>query len=152
MNGLKILTIPDGMTTIGGNACARCAGLEILTLPNGLTAVPGAFIFCVSLQRIDIPEGVTSIANYAFQSCGSLKEVVIPSTMQTIGTGAFSELRNVRRIIIKATTPPTLSNSTVFGTYPSNATMIVPAGTLETYKAETNWSAYAAILEEEAGE
>lgn len=147
---LRILTVPDGTTTISGSLLARCAGLQRVSLPNTLTAVPGAFTMCGALLRIDIPEGVTSVANYAFQSVGSMLEITLPSTITSIGTGAFTSLLNCRTITVKATTPPTLSNSNAFSDMPSDCRIIVPQGTLSAYQTATNWSAHAARMEEAA--
>lgn len=55
------------------------------TIENGvLTAVDlnGA-------TSVEIPDGVTSIGDYAFQSCYGLTSVVIPDGVKSIGTGAF---------------------------------------------------------------
>lgn len=146
---LRILTVPDGPTTISGSLLARCTGLQRVSLPSTLTAVPGAFTMCCgALLRIDIPEGVTSVANYAFLSVGSMLEITLPSTVTSIGTGAFSALRNCKTITIKATTPPTLANSNAFGDIASDCKIIVPQGTLSAYQTATNWSAHAAIMEE----
>lgn len=147
---LRMLTVPDGATTISGSFLGRCAGLQRVSLPSTLTAVPGAFSMCGALLRIDIPEGVTSVANYAFQSVGSMLEITLPSTVTSIGTGAFSALRNCRTITVKATTPPTLANSNAFSDMPSDCRIIVPQGTLSAYQTATNWSAHAARMEEAA--
>lgn len=147
---LRILTVPDGTTTISGGFLSRCAGLQRVSLPSTLTAVPGAFSMCGALLRIDIPEGVTSVANYACQSAVSMLEITLPSTVTSIGTGAFSTLRNCKTITIKATTPPTLANSNAFSEMPSDCKIIVPKGTLEDYQTATNWSAHAARMEEAA--
>jgi len=147
---LRILTIPDGLETIASSTLDRCAQLRRVSLPDTLTAVPGAFSGCGSLLRIDIPEGVTSVANYAFQGVGSMLEIMLPSTVTSIGTGAFSTLRNCKTITIRATTPPTLSNSNAFSEMPSDCKIIVPQGTLSAYQTATNWSAHAARMEEAA--
>jgi hypothetical protein len=38
---------------------------------------------------VTIPDGVTSIGNYAFSGCGSLTSVAIPDSMTSIGDGVF---------------------------------------------------------------
>jgi|GEM_PF-2287464 len=43
-----------------------------------------------SLVKVIIPEGVVSIAEYAFANAEKLETVVLPSTLKVIGRGAFS--------------------------------------------------------------
>ena len=55
------------------------------------------------------------------------------------------------KIIVKPTTPPTIQNG-VFSLYaPSFVRIVVPDGCGEDYKADTNWSEYASMIEEESG-
>lgn len=42
-----------------------------------------------SITELVIPEGVTSIGNYAFYQCTNLVSVTLPSTLKTIGQYAF---------------------------------------------------------------
>ena len=44
---------------------------------------------CISLEEIEIPEGVTVIATFAFWGCTSLKRVTLPSTLSELAENAF---------------------------------------------------------------
>ncbi len=48
-----------------------------------------AFMDCVNIKEITIPDGVTFIANQAFYNCTSLKSVSIPDSITRIGYEAF---------------------------------------------------------------
>ena len=66
---------------------------EIPTQLEGLPVVaigPECFQGLICLERLRIPEGVTSIGDYTFESCGRLQKVYFPATLETIGEGAFS--------------------------------------------------------------
>ena len=59
--------------------------------------------YCFSgcpLTSIEIPEGVTSIGQYAFGNCSSLTSIEIPSSLTSIGREAFSSCRSLTSITI----------------------------------------------------
>lgn len=47
------------------------------------------FYICKSLSSVILPDNLTSIGNYAFESCARLNNVIIPQGVTTIGKGAF---------------------------------------------------------------
>ena len=51
-------------------------------------------------SRYIIPEGVTSIGNFAFAYCSSLTEITIPSSVMNIGEGAFGVCDSLTEITI----------------------------------------------------
>ena len=53
-----------------------------------------------SVQRVEIPDGITSIGNNAFYGCSSLTEVTIPDSVKEIGGGAFYSCKKLKRIKI----------------------------------------------------
>ena len=52
------------------------------------------------LKNIVIPEGYTSIGDYAFYGCEALETVVLPKSMKTIGKSAFEGCSNLIKINI----------------------------------------------------
>ena len=51
---------------------------------------------------LNVPEGVVSIAPYAFYSCSSLVSINFPTTLKSIGEGAFRECASLTSITIPA--------------------------------------------------
>ena len=91
-SGLKSLTIPSSVTSIGYCAFSDCSGLTSLTIPSGVTSIGGgAFWGCSGLTSLTIPSGVTSIDNHAFYGCSGLTSLTIPSGVTEIGNDAFSD-------------------------------------------------------------
>lgn len=88
----KILTnvaISDGITDIGDFAFVDCVNLETLTLPESLVSLGDqTFIGCSKLKKINIPSKVNEIKRFVFQQT-DFTEFVIPEHLKRIGTCAF---------------------------------------------------------------
>jgi len=110
--GLTSINIPDSITSIGGSAFGSCNSLTsivvavdnpnyssmgpLLLNKNGteLIAGPGA------RGDITIPDSVTSIGDFAFNSCSKLTSVIIGNSVTSIGYGAFAECTGLTSITI----------------------------------------------------
>ena len=61
---------------------------------------PRAFLTLKTLTYVHLPEGATSIGEWAFQGCSQLRRVEIPSTVNHIGREAFDECLRLSEIVI----------------------------------------------------
>ena len=137
-SSLSSITIPDGVTGIGTNAFKYCYSLSSITIPDSVTSIDSkAFYYCSSLSSIAIPK-VTSIGNTAFQNCSSLSSITIPVGVTSIGS-AFQYCSYMSYIKFKSTTPPTVSSSNAWSGVSTSTKILVPRGTLNTYKTATNY-------------
>ncbi len=58
------------MREIGESAFSRCDGLRLETLPDGVTHIgPYAFNECLSLEEMRIPAGVGVLPKAVFEGC-----------------------------------------------------------------------------------
>ena len=55
----------------------------------------GCFQGRICLERVQIPEGVARIGDYAFECCGNQKKLYLPRSLRSIGAGAFSGCCNL---------------------------------------------------------
>ena len=128
-SGLTSVTIPDSVTSIDEIAFSGCSGLASIEvdannttyasvdgilynkaktefvhipnaiageieIPNGVTSIGEyAFAYCSGLTSITIPDSVTSIGEYAFAYCSGLTSVTIPDSVTSIGNRAFCDCR-----------------------------------------------------------
>lgn len=91
-----------------------------------------------------IPDGVTTICTYAFNSC-SLTDIVLPSSVTTLGYIAFYNCTKLRSITCYAINPPTETIGWSFF-YTNQETLYVPTEAVDTYKNDALWKAFTNIL------
>ena len=63
---------------------------QTYTVPNGVTSIGDyAFLYCNAITDVILPGGVTSIGEGAFSTCEALKSITIPESVSSIGVDAF---------------------------------------------------------------
>lgn len=76
--------------TIGGFMFCECYNLEKIILPDNVTSIEGyAFYYSEKLSSVTIGKNVTSIKSEAFYECLSLSSINIPDNVVSIGARAF---------------------------------------------------------------
>ena len=149
-SGLSSVTIPEGVTSIGYYAFYECSGLSSVTIPASMTSIGYcAFNGCSGLGSVTIPEGVTSIDWWAFYRCSGLSSVTIPASVTSIGDYAFDNCENLATIVSFIEEPSSVSfyDSSFSSITLNNATLLVPQGTTEKYKAAEGWKKFVWIEE-----
>jgi len=154
-SGLTSVTIPNSVTRIESCAFTYCSGLTSVTIGSGVTSIGNsAFHYCSGLTSVTIPNSVTDIGFCAFAGCSGLTSVTIGSGVKGIGYFAFTEadfstvislIENPFRIDGKTSRSRTFSQNTFL-----NATLYVPKGTIDKYKATDGWKDFL-FIEEGAG-
>ena len=108
--GLTSINIPQGVTSIGNGAFSSCTGLKTISVSvdnlnyasiNGMlfNKAGTTLITCPeALTNINIPQGVTSIGDWAFSSCTGLTSIGIPEGVTIIGEWAFSYCKGLTSI------------------------------------------------------
>jgi len=112
-DALTSITIPNSVTSIGEDAFNDCKNINKVNISCKDEADFAAYIsrtdICSNFHiegllgkshniliarkkstSITIPEGVTSIGEYAFRDCSGLTSITIPNSVTSIGSNAFS--------------------------------------------------------------
>lgn len=99
--GVKSITIPDSVTSIGFYAFDNCTGLTSITIPDSVTNIDvAAFSDCTGLESVTIGKGVKNIESYVFSGCSSLTSITIPDSVTSIEEGAFSGCIGLTSIVV----------------------------------------------------
>lgn len=86
----EVVTVPEGVHTIGEDAFKACVSIKKIVLPHSLRRIlPRAFKGCRNLCELEIPEGVEEIGEYAFHRCHSLKIIHLPLSVTELGSCVF---------------------------------------------------------------
>jgi len=99
--GLKSVTIPSSVKSIGASTFFNCKLLTSVDIPDGITIIRAyTFALCDHLTSIFIPNSVKYINYNAFQECTMLSSVFIPNSVKSIGDEAFSKCEALMSVII----------------------------------------------------
>ena len=114
LTGLKDITIPATVTSVGGYAFNGCSSLETVTFAEGsqLTElgvaeradddfVTGINIFAgtTNLKKVVLPQNLTLIGVSCFEGSG-VAEINMPSSVTTIGERAFRNCVNIQKVAL----------------------------------------------------
>lgn len=133
------------VTTISEDAFAYCGSLKAANFPLATDIGIYAFTNCLALETVDLSSAVT-IDTYAFENCTKLARVDLPCATR-INKNAFKGCSALSTLILRHTSVVTMGYENILvGTPIESGTgyIYVPRALVDSYKADTNWSLYAA--------
>lgn len=127
--GLTSISLPEGLTSIGGWAFSGCTNLTSISLPESLTSIGSrAFNGCAGLMSISLPKGLTSIGSDAFCGCTGLTSISLPEGLTSIGVGAFYGCTGLTSISVAADNANYLSIGGVLYNKAGTVLIVCPGG------------------------
>lgn len=99
------ITVLDNTTEIGEEAFQGRKKITTVILPSSLKKIGHAAFEYSGLKKIDIPEGVEHIEDYAFGSC-DLTNIRFPSTLKYIGENALERSWGLKKVQFAAKDSP----------------------------------------------
>ena len=74
--------------------------LKTVTVTSGNTIEKDAFLNCVNLTSVWLPDSVTQIKEQAFKGCENLKDLTLPNNVTEIGKSAFYGCKKLTSVTI----------------------------------------------------
>ena len=102
------ISVPDVLTNyrgyfvtkIGENAFAGSAVTSV-SMPEGITSIGQyAFSGCQNLESVTLPESLTTLGSEAFYGCKNLESVALPESLTTLGDRTFEACELLKTIKI----------------------------------------------------
>ena len=152
------LTIPNSVTSIGEHAFRECTGLNSIIVETGnpiydsrdncnaiIESSTNTLLF--GCKNTIIPNTVTCIGNYAFNSYYNLESITIPNSVTSIGMFAFSGCRCLTSLTMESYTPFTIDRYALSGIDKSTCILYVPKGRKSAYENAEYWNEFENIVE-----
>ena len=154
---LMSATLPDSWESIPNSLFIFCRKLENVKIPASVKRIEEmAFRRCESLKTIDLPNSLEKIGEKAFQGCISMNSIVLPSNITEIADGAFSNCSGLGSVASKIEEPFEINWNVFAKVYTdasddnfTSATLYVPKGTKDKYKATAGWNKFSIIVEDD---
>ncbi len=115
------------VSSIDSRAFMDCVELLTVDIPNSITSIgEAAFFRCSELTSITIPNSVKKIGGFAFYGCSNLKSIDIPNGVSTIKTSTFAGCTGLTSIKIPRSV--TTIGADAFGNCTGLNSVDIPSG------------------------
>ena len=138
--------IPSSVKKINASAFNACQNLETVIMEDGGVEKidPDAFLFCISLNNLQLPSGLKYIGDEAFAMCGDLSGVTFPDSLISIGDYAFDGCDNVSGFMQLPNNLLSIGRNNFYGTTELFAVRI-PNKVINIGENTFNWSTLAIV-------
>ena len=145
--GIETVTIPYSVETIGEYAFGYCYNIKSALIGNGVKRIKRwAFSSGYKLEQLSLPQKLEIIDDGAFDNCSGLKSVTIGNEIKSIGSFAFGECQELLDFYCYANNVPNTITDAFYESPIGNATLHVPAASVDAYKAADPWKNFKNII------
>lgn len=95
--------IPNGIECLGEHAFADAESLSGITFPDSLTHIDTSALCGTGLISVTLPDSVTELGSYVFQTSGKLARVTLGSGTTKLPRGLFHNCKALEEVTIPAT-------------------------------------------------
>ena len=163
-NGIRYTILSESLKTVEVASSNQSAGSDggasysgDIQIPstvyyngNGYSVIgigESAFVNCVGISSVSLPNTLTYIGKEAFSVCMGLKKITIPSKVESIGYDVFG-VTSVSEIVVENPIPADVAYNAFY--YPqanNNCVLYVPYGTSNAYRNAAEWKKFKTIKE-----
>ena len=83
-------SIPSTVVSIGESAFEQCSKFTRISIPSGIQSIGARAFSDTGLMSVTLPEGLTSVGDYAFFACTALRTATIRCEGAEFGSSIFS--------------------------------------------------------------
>ena len=99
--------------------------VDKIVISDGITTVGQcAFTYNYNLVIVELPDTLTSIGMYAFYNCYMLAAAEVPANVTTLGQGAFGACDSMSKLYFKGNAPTSVGANLINGGVSGNTTVI----------------------------
>lgn len=139
------------VTNLQAGAFYDTPNVTSVTFNEGLLNVEYETFYGTKVEEVVFPNSMENLENTNFYYCPNVKSVTFGTDMKTIGVGGFVGCPNLTAITCLASVPPTkaagAAGNVFTADFKANATLTVPHGTSEDYKATEVWAGFKEYIE-----
>lgn len=122
--------------------------LTALEIPEGVTTINNyAFMNYKFPTSISVPESVTTIGIQSFAGCTGATTLTLGPGLEQIGMNAFQNI-GFSTVVSLAVTPPRLGSKAFSNATFSGASLVIPQGTLDLYRNASIWKNFKNVSED----
>ncbi len=99
-SSLKSIKIPTGLKVLSDEAFMNCSSLKSIKIPTGLKVLGDEAFSGSGIEKVSLPENMTSFGNGTFSNCKSLLVANLKRGPKKIGVGLFKGCKQMEAVSI----------------------------------------------------